>query len=325
VQFRLGRIPVHVQGWFVLTALLLGSSERHPAKLATWVAIVFVSVLVHELGHALMGMAFGLAPQIAIHGMGGTTSWLPTPEHAKPKKLGYGKSILISLAGPFMGFFFAVLIFGVGNLTKLPDHWMAEWTFQRLLVVNIYWGIFNLVPMLPLDGGNVMRNILGAATKGGGEKAARIISILFALAIAARALSTRDWWVLYLGAIFAYSNIQSLRQAGQMKIDNTLVDAIERAHGALEKQAPKEAISALAPAIVPEASADLRRIAVRMLAFALLVEERWSDLLDLATKERDAIGNEELTRLATFARERGNATEAEKLEALAKSALPTPA
>ena len=57
-------------------AVVLGARLQRPDLIAIWVAIVFISVLVHELGHALVGRMFGLDPQIELHGMGGTTSWV---------------------------------------------------------------------------------------------------------------------------------------------------------------------------------------------------------------------------------------------------------
>ena len=75
-------------------AVLLGLNERDPGRLAVWVAVVFVSILVRELGHALMGMAFGYRPQVV-------------PWHGRASTFGEGrwmsstwKSVLISLAGP---------------------------------------------------------------------------------------------------------------------------------------------------------------------------------------------------------------------------------
>ena len=55
MELKLGSIPLRVQGWFVLMTLLLGSNERNPAKLGMWVVVVAISVVIHELGHALMG------------------------------------------------------------------------------------------------------------------------------------------------------------------------------------------------------------------------------------------------------------------------------
>src|SRR4051812_28679543 len=99
MDLKLGSIPLRVQGWFVMTAVMLGGmNERDPAKLALWVAIVFVSVVVHELGHAMMGKAFGLVPRIDLHGMGGTTSFQESPEGAA-QALGTGRRVAISVAG----------------------------------------------------------------------------------------------------------------------------------------------------------------------------------------------------------------------------------
>lgn len=96
LSFRLGKIPVRVQVWFFVLAGVLGAGD--PAHLALWVGIVFVSVMLHELGHAMTGMAFGLQPSIELHGMGGTTSW------TTPKALSTVQRVAISLAGPFAGF-----------------------------------------------------------------------------------------------------------------------------------------------------------------------------------------------------------------------------
>ena len=98
LTLRLGGIPVRIRGLFLVMAGVLGMSQGGPDVVAVWIAIVFVSVLVHELGHALVGRMFGLAPQIELHAMGGTTSWI------EPREIGHARGIAISLAGPFAGF-----------------------------------------------------------------------------------------------------------------------------------------------------------------------------------------------------------------------------
>ena len=94
LSFRLGRIPVRILPSFFLTTVVLnfGLVQADPRKLVVWLAIVFASVLVHELGHALAGISFGLQPRIDLHGFGGTTSW------AAAGRTSPAKRIVISLA-----------------------------------------------------------------------------------------------------------------------------------------------------------------------------------------------------------------------------------
>src|SRR5262249_23113383 len=85
---------------------------------------------------------------------GGLTSWTENKE-VSPKK-----HIAISLAGPFAGFLFggAVYLSEVALPDLFADHF-GRVTYRDLLWVNFGWGIFNLLPVLPLDGGNVAYRI----------------------------------------------------------------------------------------------------------------------------------------------------------------------
>src|SRR6266480_620253 len=116
LRFRLGKIPVSVHPWFFATTLFLNYGLPLYG-LVLWTAVVLVSVLVHELGHAGAVVAFGLNPQIDLHGLGGTTSW------PGGSSLSYGKRIVISLAGPAMGFVaggVAVALWKSGVLPHTP-------------------------------------------------------------------------------------------------------------------------------------------------------------------------------------------------------------
>src|SRR5258708_40246213 len=75
--FRLGKIPVRILPWFFVTTLFInvGLVEIDARKLALWMVLVLASVLVHELGHAIAGLAFALQPRIDLHGLGGAPSW----------------------------------------------------------------------------------------------------------------------------------------------------------------------------------------------------------------------------------------------------------
>lgn len=318
LQFRLGTIPVRVHAAFLLTVLLLNATSGvRPAELAIWAVVVFVSVLIHELGHALVGRSFGLVPAIDIHGMGGTTSW------TAGKKLGTVRDIAISLAGPFAGFIFGACVFAATRLGLAPVNELGIYAVRQLLWVNIGWGIVNLVPMLPLDGGNVMRSVLNGLTNGRGEKAARFVSIAIAALILGLAIMFHAAWFGILAAMFGFMNIQALRQVDRRSFDAPLEKAIESAYGALQRQDGAAAIEVLTPALVPQASASHRQVGLRLLAYGLLLEGRWSDLLPLLSNEREVIGEEELTRYAKTARELGREEDASRIEGmLAPAAIP---
>jgi len=292
-------------------ALVFASSEGNdPKALALAGVIIFVAVLVHELGHAVVGRAFGLVPQIELHGMGGTTTW------SSPGQLSNGRAIAISLAGPFAGFLFYGLVLLASRFTFDPSHPVANLAMRWLKLVTIGWGIANLVPMLPLDGGNVMRSILHVFTRGRGEKPARVISIGVAGLLLMFAAATKSWWIGFLAAMFTYTNMQAFRQADVRAADAPLAAAIEKAYAALERHDGREAIELLRPVLVPQASPDLVAIALRVLAYALLLEGEWDELLPLLERNREAIGAEELTRYAKTARELGRTAEADRIEAL---------
>ena len=154
LAFHLGRIPVRIHPAFFLVALFLGASGDL-AGIASWVAIVFVSVLLHELGHATAGLAFGLSPEIDLHGMGGTTSW------AAARPLASGKRVVVSLAGPLAGLVVGAIVYALARAGVSPPGPGWDGALGRILYVNVGWGILNLLPMLPLDGGNVLRDALG--------------------------------------------------------------------------------------------------------------------------------------------------------------------
>lgn len=337
MTFRLGSIPVRIHPWFWLTALLLGGNFRDPKVILLWIAVAFVSILVHELGHALAGMAFGLVPQIDLHGMGGTTSWVTG------KPLGHGKSIVVSLAGPFAG-----ILIGLGVRLALELGWSPAnpYVAQAALLaysVNVYWGIVNLVPLLPLDGGNVMRSFLHVVTRGRGEKPARVISIVVAVAGLAFALRAREVWLGFLAGLFAVRNYQALRAAAELPAAPTSAEApeaepareqppaedaylalpsdpvraaTEEAYRALEREDGAAAIRAVQPALAPDAPAEAREAGTKILAYALLLEGEWQTLLDVLDRAKNVIGREELERYARTARELGREDDAAAIDRL---------
>lgn len=233
LRFSIAGFPIRVHPLFWLIALLLGSTGDL-ATIPIWILVVFVSVLIHELGHALAFRFYGIRSQIVLHGMGGLTIPEATPWGSgwanvspSPKQ-----EIAISLAGPFAGFTFAILIMagvtisGGSLLTSrlfgiLPLPLTAIMPFggnllsvfvTMLLFVNVFWGIFNLLPVFPLDGGQVTRNALIQFDPMGGVRKSLWVSVIAGGVIAlAGLLLMRSIYIAFLFGLLAFQSYQSLQ------------------------------------------------------------------------------------------------------------------
>jgi Zn-dependent protease len=171
-RFRLGSIPVEVQpshllvsamiawtsiegaqgGWpfrQVLGAPALGQVSAKAIYVLSWMFIVFVSVLIHELGHALASRLFGYRPSIALAWMGGHT--LPNDQ---PGPLPWKRNLVITAAGPFFGLMLSLL--SAAGLVAFQGHTPALDFFLRTFMwANLFWAVLNMMPVLPLDGGQI--------------------------------------------------------------------------------------------------------------------------------------------------------------------------
>ncbi len=153
-SFRVFGIPVKVNASFLLVAALLGLSGGRVSLVLTWVGVVFVSILVHELGHALTARSFGATVAIELNGIGGLTKWSGTEE-----QLGPGRRAAIAAAGSAVGVIFGALIW-VFEQTTGPYGGELGFTISTLVWVNVFWGLLNWLPIRPLDGGHLLVSLL---------------------------------------------------------------------------------------------------------------------------------------------------------------------
>lgn len=204
MRFALGGFPIEIHWSFFLVAALLGRS-RDLYVLLTWVGVVFVSVLLHEMGHAFVGRRYGMHPEILLYGMGGLTSW------RTGRRLTRAQSILVSVAGPAAGLALGAIVWGI-TMIDMPDlNPLGRMTLRSLLWVNIMWSLLNLLPILPLDGGNVMRSAVHIFKGGVDERLPCQISIAFAAAAAGAALMYGMTFAAIFAGYLAFSNYQTLR------------------------------------------------------------------------------------------------------------------
>ncbi len=215
LQFPLFGIPVRVLPWFWLAAVLLGYSAIHLGLeyLAAWIAVVFVSILIHELGHAIVAMLFGYPPRIFLYHFGGLAMFTPDYQFTQ------GKSILISLAGPFAGFLLAgavyllsPLLYRSGIVSPPLQGWtLSSFVVEQLLYVNLWWGLLNLLPVLPLDGGHICRDVCTSMNARQGERWAVLIAIVTAAGVALWAFRQQETYIAVLFGIMALQNYEQLR------------------------------------------------------------------------------------------------------------------
>ena len=174
--FTLFGFPVHVRTGFllfmVLVVLINGSD------IGLWLAaFMALFTLVHELGHAFAARATGAQAEIALDFMAGYAAFVPTRPLARWERAG------ISLAGP------AAQIL-IGGATYLALH--GEWSLPRAdqhLQIAVLWagpviGVFNLIPVLPFDGGNILEQLVSLFT----PNHARRVMMWFTVAVVGSAV-----------------------------------------------------------------------------------------------------------------------------------------
>jgi stage IV sporulation protein FB len=205
IRFKLLGFPVTIEPFFWIVIAVLGGAFRVDSPeairlLLVWVSVVLVSILVHELGHALAGRRYGAMPEIRLHGFGGMAVM-----HGG--RFNRFQNILVSAAGPAFGLALGLFVLsvhlGVLQGRELPLELRSA--IRMLLYVNFFWTSINLLPILPLDGGQIFRDLVGPGRAG----MVRWVSVLCAGGVA--------WWSFQAGLIFlglmavylAVANVQS--------------------------------------------------------------------------------------------------------------------
>ncbi len=176
LNFRLFGFPVRVSPWFWVAALFLGwpllRAGVGPAALAIWVACMFGSILLHELGHAVLFRWYGAwATRIVLHGFGGYAQ-------AERQPVSRWKRIAIAFAGPGAQFALLGLLVASNRLTDWAGtNLYTVLTYSILVSINLWWPLLNLLPIWPLDGGRVCRELFFLARVPKAEVRALTVSL----------------------------------------------------------------------------------------------------------------------------------------------------
>lgn len=169
-QWKLARIAgidvyVHatfllIIGWVAVSHWFEQQSLTYVLSGVAFILALFLFVVMHEYGHALTARRFGIKTRdITLYPIGGVARLEKMPE--KPIE-----ELWVALAGPAVNVVLAALLFAylffTGTLEPLTGMTVTRGSFvERLMMVNISLALFNLVPAFPMDGGRVLRALLG--------------------------------------------------------------------------------------------------------------------------------------------------------------------
>ena len=207
-SFRLFNIPVHVHPWFWVTLALIGGGLRANDTLSMLLVVMFVlagfiSILVHELGHASMIRKYGLPTEIHLVAFGGFARY---PSGQLNRK----QSFLVTAAGPGMQLALGALVLLILTIVPVPQGSLLRSLLGYLVLVSLFWSVLNCLPISPLDGGQMLAAILGPQR----IHLVYLIGLVTSVAIGLAAFFLLKAWILliFMG-FFAYQNWQQFQRS----------------------------------------------------------------------------------------------------------------
>lgn len=251
LRFSFLGFPVRVHPAFFILPVLFSQGFISPQvnagiAIMIMITVFFVGVLVHEIGHTLAFRYFGIESHVVLYWMGGlaipggggggNVPWKST----RTRSLQPNEQIVVSAAGPIAGLLLAgvfilmlaalgcsmrvgwiagaipVPIFDVAG-TFLEGRPALIKFFEASILINIFLNIFNLLPVFPLDGGQIARQLFVKADPWGGVRNSVILSIAVAVFIALLSLKQGDQFLAFFFGFMAWNNYQMLAQGGNNK------------------------------------------------------------------------------------------------------------
>ncbi|GAB5411320.1 MAG: hypothetical protein ChlgKO_04340 [Chlamydiales bacterium] len=205
MNFKLpGNIPVRISFGFWVTAAIIGVLYSFSViGTLVWTVIIFVSILVHEFGHAIASLSFGQHPRIELIPFGGLT-------YPEGKKISKFKEFLVIFNGPLFG----LILFSISYaLLKIPGVSDTFWGGPLLIMrnINLFWTLVNLLPVLPLDGGQLIRVLCEGIFKDKGIKIALIASICISISFILVSFLVGYFLIGAIFALFAFQNFETYR------------------------------------------------------------------------------------------------------------------
>lgn len=203
-----GRIPILIHPIFWLLAGGIGWLNSYNfITTAIWMAVIFISVLIHEYGHALTAMAFGQRSVIELLGFGGLTV-----RHGRQPKL--WQEFLIIFNGPLAGLLLGALAWLIlpSLYRQHPSGWLT-YGVTIAVYINFFWTFVNLLPIQPLDGGKLFSILMEGAFGLKGVKTSLFLSIVLAGGLGLLLFVMHAFLAGSLFFLFAYESYKSWKSS----------------------------------------------------------------------------------------------------------------
>jgi Zn-dependent protease len=202
--------------WVALSSYQSGGL---PAALDTtlFLLALFLCIVLHEFGHILMAQRFGVrTPDVILLPIGGVARLERIPDQPR-------QEFLIAIAGPAVTLAIAVVLYLIialsGDQPSLRDPTTADVSsLVRLMIVNVYLLLFNLIPAFPMDGGRILRALL--ASRMGSVRGTRVAATLGQMLAVAGGLYgiTRPAPLLVLVAFFVFLGANAEMNAVETRV-----------------------------------------------------------------------------------------------------------
>ncbi len=205
LRFPLFGFPITIHWMFWLTLALLGGvvqatdNPEQMKRVLVWVVAGFLSVLIHELGHALTMRHFGARQvEVVLHSFGGYATC--------ERRFGRSQSFFVSGAGPFIQIAAGVAMWWLMDVWR-PDQALGVHFMRSFVNVSLIWAFLNLFPIIPLDGGHLLLAALGPKR----VKTALTISLVCAVGFGILGLMRGQIFIGIFFALFAFNNWKQLK------------------------------------------------------------------------------------------------------------------
>lgn len=295
-----GPIPILIHPFFWIFAALIGWIMGGSVMgMFIWVGIIFVSVVIHEFGHALTAVIFKQKARIQLIAMGGVTMF-------DGPKLKFWQQFLITFNGPLFGFF--LFLFST-SLLYFPFPPLFLKILKMTQTANLFWTVVNLLPVLPLDGGQLMRIFLEANFGIKGFKASLLVGAVFAALLSFYFFMVQAFLIGAFFFLFAFQSFDSWRKSrfatrNDREEDNKRL--MIRAEEALQAGNNEEAKRLLEEVKQKAEGGILAHAAQQNLAFLAYKEGKKKDGYDLLLPIQEHLSDDALCLLHELAAEQKN-------------------